>query len=79
MARGPKPADTASRWAAVPPTEEAVAAYRRLAETDPNLYLPFLAAALNNLGVLIAQLGDVELTRFRGHPDLGHIARRKGS
>ncbi|QKW38173.1 tetratricopeptide repeat protein [Actinomadura sp. NAK00032] len=51
---GPLPDDRgrtqSSRAAAPLPEQEAVALYRRLAETDPDRYRPDLARALNDLG-----------------------------
>ncbi|MCX7689769.1 tetratricopeptide repeat protein [Thermoflexus sp.] len=40
--------------------QEAVALYRRLAERDPNAFLPNLAKSLNNLGLVLAGLGRRE-------------------
>lgn len=49
--RANRPAD------ALPHAQKAVAAYRELAEADPDCYLPDLARSLTSLGVPLAQLG----------------------
>ncbi|WP_322748439.1 MULTISPECIES: tetratricopeptide repeat protein, partial [unclassified Frankia] len=36
---------------------EAVATYRRLAETSPDAFLPDLAASLNNLAAFLSEVG----------------------
>ncbi|MGV9976165.1 tetratricopeptide repeat protein, partial [Micromonospora wenchangensis] len=41
-------------------TEEATDIYRRLADTNPDTYLPNLAMSLNNLGILLSELGRRE-------------------
>ena len=43
--------------AALVATTEAATRYRRLSTTDPDTYLPVLAAALNNIGTTLAELG----------------------
>ncbi|MEV0941768.1 tetratricopeptide repeat protein, partial [Micromonospora wenchangensis] len=45
---------------ALTPAEEAVRIRRRLAETNPDAYLPNLAASLNNLGIRLSELGRPE-------------------
>jgi len=42
---------------ALPPTEEAVTIRRELGEAKPDRYLPDLAISLNNLGILLAEVG----------------------
>jgi tetratricopeptide (TPR) repeat protein len=48
------------REAALSASEEAVAIYRRLAETRPEAFLPNLASSLNNLGIRLSDLGRRE-------------------
>ncbi|MFC8849729.1 tetratricopeptide repeat protein, partial [Micromonospora sp. NPDC057141] len=48
------------REQALAPAEEAVLIRRRLAEANPDAYLPDLAMSLNNLGTLLAALGQRE-------------------
>ncbi|MFE2999586.1 tetratricopeptide repeat protein [Nocardia sp. NPDC059246] len=48
------------RVAALAPTEEAVAVYRRLAVTRPAAFEPELARALNNLGIRLSEVGRRE-------------------
>ena len=49
--------ETGRREEALSPTEEAVELYRRLAEANPAAFLPDLASSLNNLGVILCELG----------------------
>ncbi len=42
---------------ALPPTQEAVAAYRELAAASPDRYRPDLTASLSNLGAYFSELG----------------------
>ncbi|MEV0941767.1 tetratricopeptide repeat protein, partial [Micromonospora wenchangensis] len=53
-------ANAGQREQALTPAEEATNIYRRLAETNPDAYLPNLAASLNNLGNRLAELGRPE-------------------
>jgi hypothetical protein len=39
------------------PAEEAVAIYRRLAQTNPDAFLPGLATSLTNLGIHLSEIG----------------------
>jgi tetratricopeptide (TPR) repeat protein len=45
------------RERALPPTEEAVSLYRRLAQANPAAHLPNLATSLSNLGIRLSELG----------------------
>ena len=45
---------------ALAPAQEAVTIYRRLAETDPDTHLYFLAGALNTLAIRLAEAGRHE-------------------
>ncbi|MFY1585413.1 tetratricopeptide repeat protein [Micromonospora sp. WMMD734] len=53
-------ANAGQRQPALAAAEEAVRIYRRLAEANPDAYLPNLATSLNNLGVRLSQLGRRE-------------------
>ncbi|WP_285777816.1 tetratricopeptide repeat protein [Microtetraspora sp. NBRC 13810] len=44
---------------ALEPSREAVELYRRLAEVEPEAYLPGLANSLNNLGTRLSAVGDI--------------------
>src|SRR5215831_4502698 len=48
------------REEALAASQEAVAIYRRLAETRPDAFLPDLASSLNNLGIRLSNLGRRE-------------------
>ncbi|WP_050777811.1 tetratricopeptide repeat protein [Micromonospora sp. ATCC 39149] len=50
-------ANAGLREQALTPAEEATGIYRRLAEANPDAYLPNLAASLNNLGIRLSELG----------------------
>ena len=52
--------NTGRREQALTPAEEATGIYRRLAEANPDAYLPDLAASLTNLGTLLSGLGRRE-------------------
>ncbi|MBV1854393.1 tetratricopeptide repeat protein [Catellatospora tritici] len=53
-------AEAGRREAALATAEEAVTSYRRLAEANPDAFLPNLATALNNLGGMLSGLGRRE-------------------
>ncbi|MFJ6154278.1 tetratricopeptide repeat protein, partial [Micromonospora profundi] len=53
-------ANMGRREQALDPAEEAVTIWRRLAEDNPDAYLPNLAMSLSNLGTFLSQLGRRE-------------------
>ena len=54
-----RPADLGRREDALAAIEEAVTAYRQLADARPDAFLPNLAASLNNQSVRLADLARV--------------------
>ncbi|WIN00121.1 tetratricopeptide repeat protein [Actinoplanes oblitus] len=59
-AHGYRLANAGQREQALAPAEEAVTIRRRLAEQNPDAYLPDLAASLNNIGTSLSELGRRE-------------------
>jgi tetratricopeptide (TPR) repeat protein len=48
------------RVEALQATQEAVDLYRRLAQQNPDAFLPYLAGSLNNLGAMLSEMGRRE-------------------
>jgi tetratricopeptide (TPR) repeat protein len=57
---GNRLSDLGRREEALGAAQEAVEIYRRLAESRPDAFLPYLATSLNNLGTMLSDLGRRE-------------------